>query len=188
MQAISGAGYPGVASFDIFDNVLPYIGGEEEKVESEPRKILGALDNGQVAWAGMKISASCNRVPVLDAHTVCVSVGFKRKPSLAAIREAWANYRVHELARNLPSAPDPVIVYSEGTDRPQPRRDRDTGRGMTTTIGRLRECPVLDFKFVAVSHNTIRGAAGGAILNAELLAAQGYAEKASAVLAEAGRV
>ncbi len=185
MQAISGGGYPGVASFDIYDNVLPYIGGgEEEKVETEPRKILGALADDQVAWADMKISASCNRVPVLDGHTVCVSVGFSHKPSLAAIREAWANYKGNELARSLPSAPNPVIVYSEGIDRPQPRRDRDTGRGMTTTLGRLRECPVLDIKFVGLSHNTIRGAAGGAILNAELLVAQGYAEKAEVVGAE----
>src|SRR5512142_91192 len=111
MQAISGAGYPGVASLDIFDNVIPYVGGEEDKVETEPRKILGALNGGGIAMLDATISASCNRVPVLDAHTVCVSVGFERKPSLDEIKAAWASYQGHEWARGLPSAPDPVIVY-----------------------------------------------------------------------------
>ncbi|MBE2195963.1 MAG: aspartate-semialdehyde dehydrogenase [Anaerolinea sp.] len=175
MQAISGSGYPGVASFDILDNVLPYIGGEEEKVETEPQKILGALTQDKIVHLETRISAACNRVPVMDGHTVCVSVGFKHKPTLAQIREAWENYQGHDLARELPSLPKPVITYSEGADRPQPRRDRDAGGGMTTTIGRLRECSLLDYKFVTLSHNTVRGAAGGAILNAELLVAQGYA-------------
>lgn len=182
MQAISGSGYPGVASFDILDNVLPYIGGEEEKVETEPQKILGSLVQDKINHLETRISAACNRVPVMDGHTVCVSVGFKHKPTLPQIREAWETYQGHELARELPSFPKPVITYSEGSDRPQPRRDRDAGGGMTTTIGRLRECSLLDYKFVTLSHNTVRGAAGGAILNAELLVAQGYASHVMATL------
>lgn len=184
MQAVSGAGYPGVASLDILDNVVPYIGGEEEKVETEPRKILGTLSGDQIAMLDTVISAACNRVPVLDAHTVCMSASFDHKPSLAEIREAWGAYRGHEIARSLPSVPDPIIAYTEEVDRPQPRRDRDAGRGMTTTLGRLRECPILDVKFVGLSHNTIRGAAGGAILNAELLVQQGYVHGVPAALAE----
>lgn len=182
MQAISGAGYPGVASLDILDNVIPYIGGEEEKAETEPRKILGTLMSDQVRMLDATISAACNRVPVLDAHLVCVSVGFEQKPSLDDIKAAWTTFEGHAAARNLPSAPNPIIVYTEGQDRPQPRRDREAGRGMTTTIGRLRECPLLDVKFVGLSHNTIRGAAGGAILNAELLVAQGYVQNAPVAL------
>ncbi len=185
MQAISGAGYPGVASLDIMDNVIPYIGGEEQKAETEPLKILGKLSDWRVQPLDARISAACNRVPVLDGHTVCVSVGFDRKPSADEIKAAWAAYRGHELARHLPSAPNPVITYTESQDRPQPRRDRDAGRGMTTTVGRLRECPLLDWKFVGLSHNTIRGAAGGAILNAELLVAQGYVQGAPVEMASA---
>lgn len=173
MQAISGAGYPGVSALDILDNVVPYVGGEESKVETEPRKILGTLGNGHISMLETTISAACNRVPVLDAHLVCISVEFEHKPSLDEIRSAWTAYRVHPLAQGLPSAPDPVIIYAEQDDRPQPRRDREAGQGMTTTLGRLRNCPLLDVKFVGLSHNTIRGAAGGAILNAELLVAQG---------------
>jgi aspartate-semialdehyde dehydrogenase len=176
MQAISGSGYPGVASFDIFDNVLPYIGGEEEKVETEPRKIMGAFNGEGVDWLPTRISAACNRVPVLDGHLVIVSVGLERKPEQAEILAAWASYAGHPLIADLPSAPRPVIRYHDGLDRPQPRLDRDNGAGMTTTIGRLRPCPLLDYKFAALSHNTIRGAAGGAILNAELLVAQGYVQ------------
>jgi len=178
MQAISGAGYPGVSSFDIFDNVLPYIGGEEEKVETEPLKILGSLETDHIQFAPFSISASCNRVNVLDGHTVCASVEFENPPSLDDIKQAWAAYKGSPLLQGLPSAPDPVITYLDIADRPQPRLDRDNGRGMTTTVGRLRTCPVLHIKFVALSHNTIRGAAGGAILNAELLAAQGYVQGA----------
>ncbi|MEP7289970.1 MAG: aspartate-semialdehyde dehydrogenase [Chloroflexota bacterium] len=182
MQAISGAGYPGVAALDILDNVVPYIGGEEEKVETEPRKILGQFAGESVEMLDTTISAACNRVPVIDAHLVCVSVSFHNKPSLDDIRNAWVSYRGHEIARSLPSAPDPIIAYTDEPDRPQVRRDRDAGHGMTTTIGRLRECPILDYKFVALSHNTIRGAAGGAILNAELLVAQGYLQRLLATL------
>jgi aspartate-semialdehyde dehydrogenase len=182
MQAISGAGYPGVASLDILDNVVPYVGGEEDKVETEPRKILGNLSDGQIEMLGATISAACNRVPVLDAHLACISVSFERKPSLQEIQAAWAAYQPHAMARSLPSVPDPVITYTDSLDRPQPRRDREAGRGMTTTIGRLREDPILDYKFVALSHNTIRGAAGGAILNAELLVSQGYVQMPAAVV------
>jgi aspartate-semialdehyde dehydrogenase len=182
MQAISGAGYPGVASLDILDNVVPYIGGEEDKLETEPLKILGHLADGQIEMLDAVISASCNRVPVLDAHLACISVSFEHKPSLHEIQAAWTNYQPHAMARGLPSVPDPIIAYTDNIDRPQPRRDRDAGRGMTTTIGRLREDPILDYKFVALSHNTIRGAAGGAILNAELLVSQGYVQMPAAVV------
>src|SRR5262249_19350519 len=156
------------------------------KVETEPRKILGSFNGKSVEMLPTVISAACNRVPVLDSHLVCVSVGFERKPTLDEIREAWANYQGHETARSLPSAPDPVISYTEEQDRPQPRRDREAGHGMTTTLGRLRECPILDVKFVGLSHNTIRGAAGGAILNAELLVAQGYVQGVPAGLGGKG--
>src|SRR5260221_2279475 len=132
------------------------------------------------------ISASCNRVPMLDAHLVCVSVSFAHKPSLSDIQAAWANYQPHEMARSLPSVPNPVVTYSDGADRPQPRRDRDAGQGMTTTVGPLRECPILDYKFVALSHNTIRGVAGGASLNAALVGSQGYVQMPTA-LAESAR-
>ncbi|MBX3062286.1 MAG: aspartate-semialdehyde dehydrogenase [Anaerolineae bacterium] len=176
MQAVSGAGYPGVASLDILDNVVPYIGGEEDKLETEPRKVLGSFNGEAIDFLDTVISAACNRVPVLDSHLVCASVGFENVPSLEQIKADWLAYQGHELARDLPSMPDPVIAYSEVADRPQPRRDRDAGAGMTTTIGRLRECNLLDVKFVALSHNTIRGAAGGAILNAELLVSRGYVQ------------
>jgi aspartate-semialdehyde dehydrogenase len=187
MQAISGAGYPGVASLDILDNVIPYIGGEEDKLEVEPRKMLGTLKDGQIEFTDTIISASCNRVPVLDSHLVCASVGFDNAPTFDQIKAAWANYKGHELARELPSFPNPILAYTEQQDRPQPRRDRDAGAGMTTTVGRLRECPLLDVKFVALSHNTIRGAAGGAILNAELLVAQGYVQGTEIAAAETAR-
>ena len=175
MQAVSGAGYPGVASLDIFDNVVPYIGGEEEKLQTEPRKMLGKFANDHIDWLDTVISADCNRVPVIDGHTVCISVGFSGSaPELDEIQEAWLNYRGHEAAQRLPSAASPVLLYTSEPDRPQPRRDRDAGGGMTTTIGRLRDCPILDVKYVALAHNTVRGAAGDTILNAELLVAQGY--------------
>lgn len=176
LQAISGSGYPGVASLDIFDNILPYIGGEEEKVEREPLKILGRLTDERIEPLNATVSASCNRVPVLDGHTVVVSAKFETPPSLDAIRQAWRDFQPHAWARSLPSLPDSILIYNDGLDRPQPRLDRDNGRGMATTIGRLRPCNVLDVKFVALSHNTVRGAAGGAILNAELLVAQGFGQ------------
>jgi len=180
LQAVSGAGYPGVASLDIFDNVVPYIGGEEDKVETEPLKMLGTFADDHIDPLAAAISAACNRVPVIDGHIVCISVGFKagNKPSLRQVREAWTNYRGLDITRDLPSAADPILIYTEEQDRPQPRRDRDAGHGMATTIGRLRQDSILDIKFVALAHNTIRGAAGGAILNAELLVAQGYVAEA----------
>jgi aspartate-semialdehyde dehydrogenase len=175
LQAVSGAGYPGVASLDILDNVIPNIanGGEEHKIETEPRKLLGQAIDGRIAEAPIAISAQVTRVPVIDGHTALLSIGFERKPSVAAAIEALEAFRAPEVVRGLPSAPErPVIVRSEG-DRPQPRRDRDAGRGMSAVIGRVRECPLLDLRLVALSHNTIRGAAGGALLNAELLVASG---------------
>jgi aspartate-semialdehyde dehydrogenase len=175
LQAVSGAGYPGVASLDILDNVIPNIGNgsEEHKIETEPRKLLGQAIDGRIAEAAIGISAQVTRVPVIDGHTALLSIGFERKPSVAAAIEALEAFRAPEAVRGLPSAPErPVIVRGEG-DRPQPRRDRDAGRGMSAVVGRVRECSLLDLRLVALSHNTIRGAAGGALLNAELLVASG---------------
>ena len=176
LQAVSGAGYPGVPSIDMIDNVVPYIGGEEEKTEREPLKILGSIVEGQfVDDDAITISAHCNRVPVIDGHTACVSLRFtSRAPELPEILEAWRGFEGAPQRLDLPSAPHPPIVYRDEEDRPQPRKDRDAGNGMAVTVGRLRECPVLDIRFVALSHNTVRGAAGGAILSAELLTAKGY--------------
>lgn len=176
LQAVSGAGYPGVASLDIYDNVIPYIGGEEDKVETEPRKMLGTFATDHIAFLPTIISAACNRVPVIDGHIVCVSIGLEQKLTEHEIRAAWAAYRGHAIVQGLPTAANPVLIYTEQPDRPQPRRDRDLVHGMATVIGRLRPDPILDYKFVALAHNTIRGAAGGAILNAELLVAQGYVQ------------
>lgn len=173
MQAISGAGYPGVASLDIIDNVIPYIGGEEDKVETEPLRMLGKLHHDRVEWLPADISASCNRVPVIDGHLVNISVELTAQPALDDIIDAWRSFRGPDPVPHLPSAPPRPVIYMDAPDRPQPRRDRDAGHGMSTTVGRLRTCPVLGYKFTALSHNTIRGAAGGSILNAELMAAQG---------------
>jgi aspartate-semialdehyde dehydrogenase len=176
LQAVSGAGYPGVPSIDMVDNVVPYIGGEEEKTEREPRKILGSIVDGRfVDDDAITISAHCNRVPVIDGHTACVSLRFtSRVPELPEILEVWCGFEGEPQRLNLPSAPRPPILYRDEEDRPQPRKDRDAGNGMAITVGRLRTCPVLDVRFVALSHNTVRGAAGGAILSAELLRAKGY--------------
>jgi len=175
MQAVSGAGYPGVSSLDIIDNVIPYIGGEEEKSEREPLKILGKIQNGKIApIQGLSISAHCNRVPVMDGHTACVSVEFVKKPTKEEILEIWREFRSVPQELNLPSAPIQPIIYREEKDRPQPKFDRNAEGGMAITVGRLRECPVLDFRFVALSHNALRGAAGGGVLNAELLYSQNY--------------
>lgn len=177
MQAVSGAGYPGVPSMDMIDNVVPHIGGEEEKMEQkEPQKLLGTFNGVEVDYADMVISAHCNRVPVLDGHLEVVSVAFNETPTVNEIRSAWSNYEPLPQQLNLPSAPKPALIYDEAPDRPQPRLDRMAGSisGMATTIGRLRPDPVLDYKFVLLGHNTIRGAAGGSLLNAELLVSQGY--------------
>ncbi len=172
MQAVSGAGYPGVASMDILGNVVPFIRNEEEKLESETLKLLGRTRNGRVEPLGAKITASCNRVAVEDGHTESVSVKLSAKASADDIIAAWQDY-APLAGSGMFSAPEQPIVYLREQDRPQPRLDVNRGRGMTTTIGRLRPCGVLDWKFTVVSHNVIRGAAGAALLNAELLAAQG---------------
>ena len=176
LQAVSGAGYPGPASIDMLDNVVPFISGEEEKTEREPLKILGTIENGEFVHADtLKVSAHCNRVPVIDGHTACVSFKFASdKPALDEIVAIWNEFRAEPQELGLPSAPHPPIVYRSEKDRPQPRKDRDTGKGMAVTVGRLRECQIMDYRFVALSHNTVRGAAGGAILSAELLKAKGY--------------
>jgi aspartate-semialdehyde dehydrogenase len=176
LQAVSGAGYPGVSSLDVIDNVVPFIPGEEEKTEQEPLKILGSIQNGQIVYDdSLTISAHCNRVPVIDGHMACISLTFRsRKPSLAEIVAIWRTFEAEPQRLKLPSAPRPPIRYRQEPHRPQPRKDRASGGGMAISVGRLRECPVMDIRFVALSHNTVRGAAGGAILSAELLKAQGY--------------
>jgi aspartate-semialdehyde dehydrogenase len=173
MQALSGAGYPGVASLDINDNVIPYIGGEEEKVEWEPRKMLGRLTNGKITLADVKFSAHTNRVAVTDGHTVCASVELENSAAPEEVVLALKSYQAPISARSLPSAPRPVLLYRDEPDRPQPRLDRHTGSGMTTVVGRVRSDPLLHIKFIVLSHNTIRGAAGGSIYNAELLVQEG---------------
>ena len=176
MQAVSGAGYPGVPSLDIIDNIVPFIGGEEEKTEKEPLKILGKITDGKfVDRDGLKISATCTRVPVTDGHTATVNILFKdKKPTREQILEIWKNFKSTPQELELPFAPVQPIRYSEEDNRPQPKKDRDADKGMAVTVGRLRPCNVFDFKFVALSHNTVRGAAGGGILNAELLVKKGY--------------
>jgi aspartate-semialdehyde dehydrogenase len=170
LQAISGAGYPGVASWDILANVIPHIGGgEEEKVETETKKILGELRGQAVAAHGVVVSATTTRVPVHNGHTGSISVALDQKPDLAAIVDAWSSFKGRPQLEQLPSAPPQPIVYLTEPNRPQPALDANRDGGMTVTVGRLRTCPVLDYKFVALGHNTIRGAAGAAILNAELM-------------------
>jgi len=174
MQAVSGAGYPGVASLDILGNVIPYIAKEEEKMEEETQKLLGKLNGSKVVPGAFAMSAQCNRVAVEDGHTESVSVRLKSKAKPEDMIVAWNSYRAEPQKLRLPSAPEQPVVYLEANDRPQPRFDAERGAGMTTTVGRLRPCKVLDWKFTVLSHNTIRGAAGAALLNAELLKAQGY--------------
>jgi aspartate-semialdehyde dehydrogenase len=174
MQAISGAGYPGVSAMDILDNVIPYIGGEEEKVEEEPRKLLGRLEDERIAPADFVVSAQCNRVAVRNGHTEAVSVRLGRRADIEEVRAALTGYRSEPQRLALPSAPDPAIILHTADDRPQPRLDRMEGKGMATHVGRLRPDPLFDYKFIVMGHNTIRGAAGGALLNAELLCAQGW--------------
>jgi aspartate-semialdehyde dehydrogenase len=177
MQAISGAGYPGVPSYDITDNVVPYIGGEEPKVEAEPLKMLGKLQNNEVTPESFPISAQCNRVPVLEGHTVCVSFELQQKASLEEVVQVLRDFKALPQELNLPSAPPHPIIVREEPDRPQPRRDRGVGGDMPTIVGRVRTCPVLDYRLVAMSHNTVRGAAGGSVLNAELMVSKGYINK-----------
>ncbi len=174
LQAVSGAGYPGVASLDILDNVIPFVNGEEEKVEWETRKMLGTVNHGSIELADFVVSAHTNRVAVSDGHIVCLSAALVEKASLAAVADFLKSYTAPEISCSLPSAPHPAISLHDEPDRPQPRLDRMTGKGMTTVIGRLRQDPLFDYKMVVLSHNTIRGAAGGSLYNAELLLKAGY--------------
>jgi aspartate-semialdehyde dehydrogenase len=175
LQAVSGAGHPGVASFDIIDNVIPYIGGEEHKSEVEPQKVLGSIQGDSIVPdTSFTISAHCNRVPVIDGHLACVSFACETKPSREDILAAWSAFSGPPQDLELPFAPKRAIIYREEDNRPQPRLDRDTDKAMAVTLGRLREDPVMQWKFVGLSHNTVRGAAGGGILIAELLKAKKY--------------
>jgi aspartate-semialdehyde dehydrogenase len=174
LQAISGAGYPGVPSWDILGNIIPHIGGgEEEKVETETRKILGTLGTGRVDDHPLRVSATTTRVPVQNGHSVSASVGLEQKPTPEAVIAAWRAFRGRPQELQLPSAPPQPVVYLDEVNRPQPLLDVNRDGGMTVTVGRLRRCPLFDYKFVALGHNTIRGAAGVAILNAELLHSEG---------------
>ncbi len=176
MQAVSGAGYPGVPSLDILGNVVPFIKNEEEKLQEECGKLLGTLASDHVTPATTVVSAHCNRVAVEDGHTECVSLSFRTKPTREQILEAWHSFQ--PLAASLlPTAPDQPIEFLTEVDRPQPRLDRMRGRGMSSSVGRLRPCALFDWKFVVLSHNTLRGAAGAAVLNAELLARLGKFDK-----------
>ncbi|MCJ7733878.1 MAG: aspartate-semialdehyde dehydrogenase [Anaerolineales bacterium] len=176
LQAVSGAGYPGPSALDMIDNIIPYIQGEEEKSEREPLKIMGSIQNGKfIDLDTMTLSVHCTRVPVSHGHMATVSLRFKDiKPTLAEIQDIWQSFEGVPQKLNLPSAPYPAIEFRNEIDRPQPKKDRDAGKGMAISVGRLRTCPLLDIRFVALSHNTIRGAAGGAILSAELLKVKGY--------------
>lgn len=170
LQAVSGAGYPGVASLDILDNVIPHIRGEEEKIEIEPLKIFGTLHEK----AKMTISAQCNRVPVTDGHTECVSLKLKKSASAEEIIQAWKQFKAEPQLLNLPTAPFQPIHYFKQENYPQPKLLRMLDKGMAISIGQLRPCPLFDYKFTLLSHNTIRGAVGAALLNAELLVSKGY--------------
>jgi aspartate-semialdehyde dehydrogenase len=187
MQALSGAGYPGVASLDAMDNVIPYISGEEEKLESEPRKILGQLHDGSVTPAAIRFSAQCHRVPVIDGHLEAVSLKLRRKATPEDLAAALRGFVSKPHRLGCPSAPERPIEVREEPDRPQTRLDRDAGGGMTVVVGRVRTCPVLDIRLVILSHNLGRGAAGAAILNAEVLAHGGYITERSVAAPNAAR-
>lgn len=175
LQALSGAGYPGPSAIDLVDNIIPFIGGEEEKSEVEPKKILGRVKDGKiVSDESIKISTHCNRVPVSDGHTACASIQFAgKKPEMDEVIRIWRSFTALPQELKLPSAPVPPMIYLEEANRPQPRKDRDAGNGMAVTVGRLRKCAVFDYRFIGLHHNTVRGAAGGSILTAELLKAKG---------------
>lgn len=174
MQAISGAGYPGVPSLDILDNVVPHIGGEDVKLENEPKKLLGQVRDNKLVLADIAISAQANRVPVTDGHLASVSVKLERPATPEEAIEALKDWRPPAISAQLPSAPAQVLVYRDEPDRPQPRLDRDTGDGLVWTVGKVRKDSVLDVRYLALTHNTLRGAASGSVLNAELLKVQGY--------------
>jgi aspartate-semialdehyde dehydrogenase len=177
LQALSGAGYPGHAAIDMLGNVIPFIGGgEEEKIQTEPLKIMGSFDGDRFQLADFKISAHVNRVFVEDGHMICCSVELEKKASPDEVSDALASFTSLPQELKLPSAPARPVIVTDERDRPQPRFDRDAGEGMSAVVGRIRPCPVFDIRFVVLSHNTIRGAAGAAILNAELMLAQGYLE------------
>jgi aspartate-semialdehyde dehydrogenase len=184
MQAISGAGYPGVSSFDILDNVIPYIKNEEDKIEEEPLKLLGTVGESGINFADFTISAQVNRVPVMDGHMAALSIKLKSKADIEDVKAAIREWQAPAFVRDLASTPEHPMVLREEVDRPQPRRDRDAGNGMTVSVGRVQPCPVFDVKLVVLVHNTLRGAAAGALQNAELLEAAGYVgEGAKAVAA-----
>ncbi len=174
LQAVSGAGYPGVSSIDILGNVIPFIGGEEEKMQQETQKILGGVSNGRAMPLDARVSAHCHRVAVADGHTVATSIEFSSRVTPLQVRQALENFSGVPQERKLPSAPPRPIICMQQQDRPQPLRDVGRENGMSVFVGRVRECPVLDVKFVACGHNTIRGAAGAAVLNAELMASEGF--------------
>jgi aspartate-semialdehyde dehydrogenase len=174
MQAISGAGYPGVSSLDIYDNVVPYIGGEDEKLQNEPKKLLGRVKDDRLTLAEIAVSAQANRVPVVDGHLAGVSVKLERPATAEEAIAALHAWQPPAVCGRLPSSPVEVLIVRDEPDRPQPRRDRDAGDGLAWTVGKVRECPVLDIRYMALTHNTLRGAASGSILNAELLVVQGY--------------
>ena len=174
LQAISGAGYPGLPSYDILDNAIPFIAGEEEKVESETRKMLGMWEEGRgFSDAPILVSAQCNRVATREGHLECASIELERDVNPEEIIATWERFTLEPQRLNLPSAPEHALLYRSEPDRPQTLRDRDAGHGMAVSIGRLRHCPILSYKFVLLGHNTIRGAAGGSILNAELCVSKG---------------
>ena len=175
MQALSGAGYPGVPSLDIIDNVVPYIAKEEDKVECEPLKILGTFDGKAVQYANFQVSASCNRVNVKDGHLESVFVKLDTDPSVEEVEEAFASFKGEPQKLKLPSAPEHPIVVRKEPNRPQPRFDRDEGKGMSVVVGRVRKDPIMTVKYMCLGHNTIRGAAGAGILSAELVVAKGLA-------------
>jgi aspartate-semialdehyde dehydrogenase len=174
MQAISGAGHPGVSSMDILDNVVPYIGGEDVKLENEPKKLLGDVTDGVLQLADLQLSAQANRVPVFDGHLASVSVKLGRSSTVAEAIAALQSWQPPAICSELPSSPPELLIYRHEEDRPQPRLDRDSSNGLAWTVGKVRPCGVLDLRFMAITHNTLRGAASGSILNAELLVKQGY--------------
>ena len=178
MQAVSGAGYPGVASLDILGNVIPYIADEEPKLEREMLKLLGRYEDGEIRPAGMQVSSHTNRVAVEHGHTVCITASFMEPVSPEAALETLRAWRGCQSTWSLPSRPEHPLVVTDEVNRPQPRRDVDAGNGMTVTVGRVRPDPVLHLRMVALGHNTVRGAAGGSVLNAELLAATGRLDSA----------
>jgi aspartate-semialdehyde dehydrogenase len=181
LQAASGAGYPGVPSLDLIDNIVPYIGSEEEKIETETLKLLGTMAEEHIASAAITVSAQCTRVPVRDGHTEAVSLKLRKKATVDEVIEAFTSFRGRPQELGLPSAPEQPIVVRDESDRPQPALDRDVEQGMASVVGRVRECSIFDVKFVVLGHNTIRGAAGASILNAELLREYGYLAGAGAL-------